>query len=63
MESRLAELGEKIYEENRVEWERAYLGKIIAMEVESRSLAGVGDSLDEAYEEAVKKYPGKPLLL
>ena len=48
MESRLAELGEKIYEENRVEWERAYLGKIIAMEVESRSLADVGNSLDEA---------------
>ena len=45
MESRLAELGEKIYEENRVEWERAYLGKIIAMEVESRSLADVGNSL------------------
>lgn len=61
MKSRLAELGEKIYEENKAEWEKAYLGKIIAIEVESRSLAGVGDSLDEAYEKAVKKYPGKPL--
>jgi len=59
MKSRLAELGEKIYEENKVEWEKAYLGKVIAIEVESRSLAGVGDSLDKAYEEAVKKYPGK----
>jgi len=60
MRSRLIELGEKIYEENKAKWEKAYLGKIIAIEVDSRSLAGVGDSVDEAYEEAAKKYPGKP---
>ena len=59
MKSKLIELGERIYEENKTEWEKNYLGKIIAIEVESKSLAGVGDSLEEAYEEAIKKYPGK----
>ena len=59
MGSRLAELGEKIYEENRAEWEKAYLGKIIAIEVESRSLAAVGDSLDEVCKKVLEKYPGK----
>ena len=59
MKSRLAELGEKIYEENKTEWEKAYLGKIIAIEVESRSLVAVGDSLDEVCKEVLEKYPGK----
>ncbi|MFQ6075417.1 MAG: hypothetical protein ACE5Z5_04695 [Candidatus Bathyarchaeia archaeon] len=59
MESRLAEIGEEVYEENRIEWERAYLGRVIAIEVESKRLASVGESLDEAYENALRKYPGK----
>jgi len=50
MKSKLIELGERIYEENKTEWEKNYLGKIIAIEVESKSLAGVGDSLEEAYK-------------
>ena len=59
MRSRLAELGEKIYEENRDKWEKAYLGKVIAIDVESRKLAAVGDSLDEVCREVLEKYPGK----
>ncbi len=59
MKSRLAEQGEKIYEENKIKWEKAYLGKIIAIEVKSRSLAAVGDSLDEVCRKVLKKYPGK----
>ena len=57
MKSMLVMKGEEIYEENREELEGAYLGKIVAIEVESRTIAGVGEDLDEAYEKALKKYP------
>jgi len=59
MESLLIKLGEKVYSENKDKWERDYFGKIIAIEVESKELAGVGDTLDEAYENALKKHPNK----
>lgn len=59
MKSVLVIKGEEIYEENREKLEKAYLGKIAAIEIESGTVAGVGDTLDEAYEEAVKKCPGK----
>ena len=59
MKSMLVIKGEEVYEENREKLEKAYLGKIVAIETESRDVAGIGASLDEAYEEAVKKYPKK----
>lgn len=59
MKSVLVIKGEEVYEENREKLEKAYLGKIVAIEIESRDVAGIGASLDEAYEEAVKKYPQK----
>jgi len=59
MKSVLVMKGEEIYEENRERLEKAYLGKIIAIEIESGTVAGLGENLDEAYEEALKKYPGK----
>ena len=51
--------GEEIYDENKKKLEKAFLGKIVAIEIESRDVAGIGESLDEAYEKAVKKYPKK----
>ena len=59
MESLLVKMGEKIYSENKGRWEKAYLGKVIAIEVESKSLAGVGENLDEAYENASNRHPNK----
>ena len=59
MKSVLAIKGEEIYEENKEKLEKVYLGKIVAIEIESGTVAGVGDTLDEAYEEAVRKYPRK----
>jgi hypothetical protein len=59
MRSVLVIKGEEVYEENREKLEKAYLGKIVAIEIESRDIAGIGASLDEAYKEAVKKYPRK----
>jgi len=55
----LAIKGEEIYEKNRERLEKAYLGKIVAIEIDSGTVAGVGDTLDEAYEKASKKRPGK----
>jgi len=59
MKSILVIKGEEVYEKNKERLEKAYLGKIVAIEIESRDVAGIGTNLDEAYEEAVKKYPRK----
>ena len=59
MKSVLVMKGEEIYEKNRERLEKAYMGKIIAIEIKSGTVAGVGEDLDEACEEALKKYPNK----
>ena len=59
MKSVLVIKGEEIYEQNKEKLEKAYLGKIIAIETQSGTIAGIGESLDEAYEKALEKYPGK----
>ena len=59
MESLLVKMGEKIYNENKARWEETHMGKIVAIEVETKSLAGVGENLDEAYENASQRYPNK----
>lgn len=53
----LAALGERIYEENKVEWEKVFPGKIIAIETGSRQLAGLGETVDGAYQDAASKFP------
>jgi basic membrane lipoprotein Med (substrate-binding protein (PBP1-ABC) superfamily) len=59
MRSMLVMKGEEVYEEERDRLEKAYMGKIVAIEIESRAIAGIGENLDEAYEEALKRYPDK----
>jgi len=59
VKSLLVVKGEEVYEKNKQKLERAYLGKIVAIEVESGDVAGIGENLDEAYEQALKKYPSK----
>jgi hypothetical protein len=59
MKSMLVIKGEEIYEKHKEKLEKTYLGKIVAIEIESQDVAGIGASLDEAYEEAIKKYPKK----
>jgi len=51
--------GEEIYEQNKEKLEKIHLGKIVAIEIESGAIAGIGSTLDEAYEKAIKKHPGK----
>jgi hypothetical protein len=57
MESELVEKGEEIYQRRKEEWERLYLNKIIAIEVEKGELAGAGDELNEVYKKAIRNYP------
>lgn len=59
MKSVLAIKGEEVYEKHRERLEKAYLGKIVAIETESGTIAGIGETLDEAYEKARRKCPGK----
>ena len=59
MRSVLVIKGEEIYEENKEKLEKTYLGKIVAIEIESGTVAGIGDNLDETYEKALKKHPDK----
>ena len=59
MKSVLVIKGEEVYEKNREKLEKVYLGKIVAIEIESGAIAGIGASLDEAYEVALEKYSGK----
>ncbi len=58
MRSVLAVKGEKVYEKNKQKLEKAYLGRIVAIETELGRVAGIGATLDEAYEKALKRHPG-----
>jgi hypothetical protein len=58
MKSALVVKGEEVYEQNKEKLEKT-LGKIVAIEIESGTIAGIGSTLDEAYEKAIKKYPGR----
>lgn len=44
-----------VYEREKEELERRYFGKIVAIDVDSKAIVGVGDSILEAYREAKKK--------
>jgi hypothetical protein len=59
MKSVLVIKGEEVYERNKEKLEKAHLGKIVALETESGTIAGIGENLDQAYEKAIKKHPGK----
>ncbi|RLI46085.1 hypothetical protein DRO69_03885 [Candidatus Bathyarchaeota archaeon] len=59
MKSVLVIKGEEVYEQNKEKLEKTHLGKIVAIEIESGAIAGIGSTLDEAYEKAIKKYPSK----
>ena len=59
MKSVLVIKGEEVYERNKETLEKKHLGKIVAIETESGTVAGIGATLDEAYEKALKKYLGR----
>jgi hypothetical protein len=46
-----------IYEKFKEELESKYWGKIVAIDIESETIAGIGDSILEAYQKARLKFP------
>ena len=46
---------EIIYETHEKEFKQKYLGKMIAIDVGTEKVAGVGDTIEQAYEDAVSK--------
>jgi len=55
MRSRLSSIGERVYELNKGVLERDHMDKIVALS--EKGVAGIGDSLEEAYEKAREKHP------
>ena len=48
---------EEVYAKNRENLERQYEGKVVALYDDG--VAAIGENVDYAYREAVKKYPDK----
>jgi len=55
MRSRLSSIGERVYESSKEFLERDYMGKVVALC--EKGVAGIGDSVEEAYKKAREKYP------
>lgn len=55
MKSRLSSIGEKVYELNKDILEKDYMGKVVALC--EKGVAGIGDTLEEAYKKAREKHP------
>lgn len=54
-------IGEDVYKGNQEKWEMDYPGKIIAIDVQSREVVGVGHTIDDAHNDISAKYLGKRL--
>lgn len=52
-------IGGHIYEELRKQIEEKYPDKIVAIDLENKTVVGVGNSVEEAYKEALKNSPKK----
>jgi len=52
-----------IYEAHREEWEKLYIGKIIAIDIEEYDLASVGERIGDVDLDARKKRPGHRLFM
>ena len=52
-----------IYEAHREDWEKLYIGKIIAIDIEENDLASVGERIGDVDLDARKKRPGHRLFM
>lgn len=59
MGSLIVKKGEIAYLKNREQWEKAHAGRIIAIDVDAEEVAGVGGTIDEALDDALRRQPGK----
>lgn len=59
MQADIASRGEQVYRKLRIELEKSYLGKVVAIDIEKGAIAGIGNDINEAYTSARKKYPNR----
>lgn len=52
-------LGERIYALHKSELEKEHLDKIVALDIESSAIAGIGNTVTEAYHQAREKFGEK----
>jgi hypothetical protein len=57
------EKAKQIYESHIEEWEKLYLGKIIAIDIDENNLAAVGDNLNKVGLEVRTRLPGHRIFL
>ena len=57
------EKAKHIYEAHKEEWEKLYIGKIIAIDIEENDLASVGERIGDVDIDARKKRPGHRLFM
>lgn len=57
------EKAKQIYESHMAEWEKLYMGKIIAIDIDEKNLAAVGDNLSKVGLEARTRLPGHRIFL
>lgn len=56
-DSALGKEGDDIFEVHRQELEANHMGKVVAIDLKSRTIAGIGNDIDEAYENALNACP------
>ncbi len=61
--SNIDEKARHIYETHREEWEKLYMGKIIAIDIEKNDLVTVGERIADVDLDARKKRPGHRLFM
>ena len=57
------EKAKQIYESHMEEWEKLYLGKIIAIDIDDKNLVAVGENLSKVGLEAKTRLPGHRIFL
>jgi hypothetical protein len=57
------EKAKNVYETNREEWEKLYMGKIIAIDIEENDLVAVGEHIGDVDLDARKKRPDHRLFM
>jgi len=59
MQADIANRGEEVYRKLRSELEKSHMGKVVAIDIVTGAIAGIGDDINQAYMSARKKYPNR----
>lgn len=53
--SKKPRMGETVYQQLKNSLEKKYKNKFVALDIKQKTVAGVGNTIDEAYEDAISK--------